>query len=766
MKLDRKILKTFEAHGVEFMGQRGDQMYGYDPFSGKENKFYVNMRNGLWDSKSTGLSGNLSKFLELTAQEYRKQIRSKHARKLAANRQLPVEAFKGWELGWDGEAFTFPVRDYNGVVRDIRSYDLNRKLMRSTAGCQVGLLGAHRLKTHGSEAVYLCEGEWDAIALQWMLRRLNEPGVVVGVPGAGTFKPEWVQWLQGRQVHTLYDYDNAGRKGEELVLERLKGHVRKLTFVHWPDEVPLGFDTRDWIVYGAITRDTAPECWEKLKRRFHEKPKWQNPETPKVVTVVTKSGRIRIKKKKSPPSKRWVNPPSLEQVHSVFNRWFFLRNTEVIDVMLATVLSQRIGGSPVWMFLVGPPGSAKTAIITSLEEVDIAYSTSTLTAPSLISGANFQGMGDPSLIPKLQDKVLVVKDFTAILSQPDREQKEIFGILRDAYDGRCSKSFGNGVIRKYESRFTVLAATTPRIYDLAEQHQSLGERFLKFMVGDNLHHLSEDAIIRRAIENADRESTMREELQDVVKNYLERTCDGRYIPKLPDSILHKIISLAKFGARLRGSVSRDNYNNDIMRSRPTAEVGTRLGQQLAKLSRGLAMVYGKKEVTESEYKLIKKVMLDTISQRNEDVLRTMIIAMGGAKVLAPISIRDLAHKTHYPYATIQRLIQDLIALQIVKRIGAGVQSTWTLSEYVRKEVQEADLYNDEDFVSRPLGRIRLLRKKKKKRITLNGVPIPARAVVFTARQPRSAAPLTPPATPSEEETEKEPETSHGQDVNR
>ncbi len=736
---DKRFLKVFEAHGVEFTGERGNQIFGFDPFSGKENKFYVNTDNGLWDSKSTGLSGNVSKFLELRAKEYQKDIRGKILRKLAANRQLPNDAFKGYELGWDGEAFTFPVRDFDGHVQDIRKFNLRTKFMMSTSGCHVQLFGAHRLKQQPNDPVYLCEGEWDTIALRWLLKLLNEPGVVVGVPGANTFKSEWVQWFAGRNVHTLYDNDTAGSLGEKQILEKLKTSVRRLTFVHWPDEVPQGFDTRDWVIYGAIQRETAPECWEKLKRRFHETPK--SMEQVKTEAKVS-HGKITIRRRKETTAKVWKTAPTLDQVHAVFNKWFFLRNTDAIDVMLATVLSQQIDGSPVWMFLVGPPGSAKTAIISSLEEVDQTHATSTLTAPSLISGANFAGVGDPSLIPKLQGKVLVVKDFTSILSLPDREQKEIFGILRDAYDGRCSKSFGNGVVRKYESRFTVLAASTPRIYDLAEQHQSLGERFLKFMVGDNLHHMSENDIIRRAIENSDRETTMRHELQGVVKAYLEKTCAGRTVPSLPDQWLSKIVSLAKFGARLRGSVSRDTYNNEIMRSRPTAEVGTRLGQQLAKLSRGIAMVYGRSEVTEVEYHLIKKVMLDTISQRNEDVLRTMIHAMGGAKVLAPISMRELAVKTHYPFATIQRLMQDLIALQIVKRVGAGVASTWTLSEYVRKEVEEAELYTDEDMTTHPVGRIRLLRKVKKKRATKSDAPV-ATDGAAPGKTPGAAPPVRP-----------------------
>jgi MoxR-like ATPase len=738
----KDLLKIFEAHGVEFTGTRGIQTYGFDPFSGKDDKFYLNTKNGLWDSKSAGLSGNISKFLELRAEMYTQDLKGSFVRKLAENRQLRRSAFEGVTMGWNGSEFTFPVRDYDGNVQDIRRYNVKSKMMMSTSGCRVGLFGAERLKLQPNDPVYLCEGEWDCLALRWLLKEVGEDGVVVAVPGAGTFKDEWVQWLRGRTVHTLYDLDPPGRKGEEKITEKLQGQVRRLTFVHWPDEVPVGFDTRDWIVYGTTIRDTPDICWERLQRRFYPKPKWAT-EQKEPVRVVSKSGKITIRKPKQEISKKWKVPPTLEQVHEVFNKWLFLKTPEVIDVMMATVLSQRIDGSPVWMFLVGPPGSAKTAIVSALQEVEMTYATSTLTAPSLISGANFAGAGDPSLIPKLNHKVLVVKDFTSILSLPDREQKEIFGILRDAYDGRCGKSFGNGVERHYESRFTVLAATTPRIYDLAEQHAALGERFLKFLVGDNLHHESENEIIRKAIENADRETAMRQELQDVVKAFLERTCADRKPPTMPSAILTKIVSLAKFGARMRGSVSRDFYRNDIVMSRPMAEVGTRLGQQLAKLARGMAMVYGRPEVTEVEYHMIKKVMLDTISQRNEDVLRTMINAMGGADKLAPISMRELAARTRYPFATIQRLMQDLIALQIIKKIGSGSVSSWTLSDYVKKEVQDSQLYNQSDMEHKPVGVIKLKKRIVKPSPRKIRIPVGSIKVASTGSKLTITNPVTP-----------------------
>jgi hypothetical protein len=206
---------------------------------------------------------------------------------------------------------------------------------------------------------------------------------------------------------------------------------------------------------------------------------------------------------------------------------------------------------------------------------------------------------------------------------------------------------------------------------------------------------------------------MRDEMCDVVTAFCERTMARVPIPTLPAAIMTKIVALAKFGARMRGSVSRDFYHKDIMMSRPMAEVGTRLGQQLAKLAKGMAMVFGKPAVTNVEYSLVKKVMLDTISQRNEDVLRAMISAMGGTAVLTPMSMRELAAKTHYPFATIQRLMQDLAALQIIKRQGAGLGTTWTLSDYVHKEIIDAQLYTREELLRPTIGKIRLLAKRVK-----------------------------------------------------
>lgn len=699
-------LRIFETHGVEFAGARGDEFYGVCPFTGKEDKFYVNSKTWLWDSKTAGMSGNISKFLQEVSDEYKTNLTDGLRQQLSHHRKLPTSVFGTWDVGWNGSHITIPIRDIDGRYVDIRMYDLKKRQMRSTAGCHVGLLGAHALKTRLTEPVYVCEGEWDAMALAWLLKKNDADGIVVGVPGAGIFKKEWIKWFASRRVHALYDHDEPGRKGEQMLSTRLNSVVKALAFAHWPEELPTGFDVRDWIIHG-IRRRALSGCLIKLQKLFHQKPRRAGN------THTTQSGKIiRLIGKSAVVHERPDAIPTLDDVHRIYQKWLHLPNTDAVDVMLATALSQRMDGPPVWLFLVGPPGGAKTITMAGLSAYDQSYSTSSLTAHALISGANWQGQADPSLIPRLDGKILVIKDFTTVLNLRDDEKEQIFGILRDAYDGTCGKIFGNGVERTYKSRFTIIAAVTPKIYELGSRHAALGERFLKFRMGDNLDHHEEDKIISRAIDNVDQDQQMKDELTGVASPFLQFGFENLESPDLDSKLHQRIIKLAQFGARLRGNVSRDTYNGEMMTGRPFAEVGSRLGIQLAKLARALAIIRSKSTVGASEYALVKKVMLDTISQRSEDVVRVLYqrdMSKNGHRT--SLTAAEIAEHTRYPMTTVRRLMDDLNLLNVIQRNGAsgsGFKHTWTLSAYVTKTIKESGVYEDPTSMPRRI----IIRQKR------------------------------------------------------
>lgn len=682
--LDReKVLPAFSLWGFKQQGSQGVQAYGECPFCGKPKKFYVNTKSGLWDCKVCFAKGNYLQFLGLIAKKNEKQLSNSSIKALRKERGLPYEAFQNFGIGISGSTYTIPVYSENGNVQDLRRFKLGSK-MRASIGCEIGLWGLNRLsKMQDSSApIFLCEGEWDGIAMSWLLKTLQKPGVVVAVPGAGIFKNDWVRYFNKRVVYVCYDNDDAGRQGEIIVHDRLKDTARVLNYLHWPTIKPDGYDIRDIVSLKAFKGKKPKKTWKVLNSFFVPTPrKYEDVHRNKNIVVSGEEVIAEIK---------------LEQVFEVFKKWLYLKNTDGIEIMLSTVVANKIQGDPIWMFLVAPPGSAKTELIQSLNDCQVVHAVSSLTPHSLISGSPHTGGKDPSLISTIKDKVLSIKDFTTIMQMRDSERDEIFGILRDAYDGTCSKTFGNGITRSYKSKFGIIAGVTPVIYHLDAQSQSLGERFLKFSIEANLKHEKESAIIDTAIGNINQETAMRSELCDIVRKFIEWTyykmadLPTDKLPTLPQEIKEDIVALVKFGARMRGTVSRDKYRTEMINARPSSEIGSRLGKQLAKLTQAIAIVNGRNTVDFHDYDLVKKCMMDTISQKIEDVVRCLHEECPTQD--DSINTKAVSVKTKYPQSTVVRTLQDLTMLELVRRVGGANKAEWTLTKYSRSLIKKANIY--------------------------------------------------------------------------
>lgn len=679
--------KGFIVHGVRFRGERTNQLFGECPFCGGSDKFHCNKDSLLWDCKKCGKRGNFQIFLEEICKQNVEDLDEEFLNRLASERKLPPEAFRNIELGRAGMSYTFPIRDAANKITDLRIYKFGSKV-RGTATCSTGLWNLQTLrKSPENWPVYICEGEWDGIAFRWLLKFLRQVGVVVAVPGANVFKREWIHHFENRHVIVLYDNDEAGEQGEQIIKERIGGTAKSIKYLHWSQKLPPGYDIRDLIATEAVKHKKPRKTFKIIKMMLKDD--------------LRKAPALKALEQKSEEPQDIPEKKNREDVFNAFKKYLFLRNYEPIDVMLAVAVSNKIEGDPLWMFLVSPPGGSKTEILSALNLSPDVYTASSLTPHSLISGATFTGSADPSLIPKLNGKILSIKDFTSILSKRDQEKDEIFGILRDAFDGSCSKIFGNGVRRAYNSRFTIIAAVTPKIYEVGQEHQSLGERFLKYSIGNNLLHVSEEEIILRAINNLNKETKMREEIAQTVRGFLYhifKDFDPEKIPMLPGGIKIQIAALAQFAARMRGTVSRERYRPDMVMSKPFAEVGSRLGKQFAKAAHSLAIVRGKQMVSQDEYAVVRKIALDTISQRNEEIIR--VLYKEAPKRGGSIRTRELSSLTKYPHATISRLMADMQMLEVVTRVGRANKYEWRLSDYMLDQITKAGLYRSDAELNR------------------------------------------------------------------
>lgn len=681
-------LRIFTAHHVIIRKGNSKQVNGDCPFCGKPGHFYINPENRLWDCKVCGARGNAGTFLYKMHRQYMEYLEEpEHDHlyaKLSADRRLPIVAFKAWNVGYDpiGECYTIPVYDGTESLCDIKRYRIGQKTL-STPGTSSGLF--NRLHMINAKTVYLCEGEWDGMAMDWLLK-INKikDACAVAVSGAQTFKNGWIPWFQGKEVYCMYDHDGAGEKGQLTVREKLTGVASTLKYIQWPDNFPTGFDVRDWIKYGIRVKKPH-SCYINLIQMLSKDPKlpaYKDPQHPTTDEVKKEQERL-------PLNPNMTN----EELYATYKKWLYMPDTMVLDLMFGTVFANRLEGDPVWLFFVAPPAGSKSELLMSLSWAEECYPLTSLTPHALVSGTQWGPGKDPSLLPQLDRKVLVLKDFTTILSMNYAARDEIFGILRDIYDGRTEKSFGNGLKREYKVKFGILAGVTPVIETFSTMNQSLGERFLRYRLPLDTKR-SEEQKILKAIKNVNNELKMRAELCQAAASIIARkNPEHDVMPEFTERYLPKVVALAQLAAWLRGVVDRDKFTQQVL-YKPSSEVGTRMAKQLVKLAMGVGIFRGTRLLESYEYNCIKHVAIDSCPQRAVMILSALYQAEKQEN-LAMLKTKEIVDRTFLPQATVLRMMEDLNLLRLVQRVEVNGNFHWRLTKDVKALATKCGAFSGE-----------------------------------------------------------------------
>ena len=389
---------------------------------------------------------------------------------------------------------------------------------------------------------------------------------------------------------------------------------------------------------------------------------------------------------KSPP------PPgtALQRLKSLLALRLHGLDKDVLDVVVGTILASSLQGDPVWLFLIGPPGDGKSEILRSFSGHELIYALSSLSPNALISGYEGDTGEDPSLLPRLNEKVLVIKDFTTILDLPNDARTQILGALRDAYDGEAAKAFGSVGTRRYGSRFGLIAGVTPAIDDFWSISAQLGERFLKLRLkgGDRMDK------VRRAMENVDTEDPIREEIRKASHAVLDQSTPKPSVDEIASS---RIAALAEFVALARSPVNRDG--SGVVKGMPVPEIGTRVAKALKKLAMGIGMAHGAERVGENEMRIITRVGVDSVPLLRVNLLRTLW-AMGNN----PLSGTAIASALSLPTGTATRHLEDLHILEVVDRSGnpnSGYR--WRLADGFRQIIEQAGVFLDDEEENREGG---------------------------------------------------------------
>lgn len=338
----------------------------------------------------------------------------------------------------------------------------------------------------------------------------------------------------------------------------------------------------------------------------------------------------------------------------IMSKWLHIEDSSQIKIIIAAAVAAFFPGDPVWMFIVGPSGSTKTEILRSMTNSEYIYTLDNLTAKSLVTG--FRGTGkdrsqDYDLLPKLDGKLLIIKDLSPLLEQGSQKDKEsVFTILRSVYDGYYEAYFGSGFKEKksYKATFGFISGVTEVIDYYTKIHSLLGERFLKVRTC-----YDRKAAMKAAFNNSGREVEMRKEISDVMRITLDfyRSL-GASKPRLSDVTGNRINSLADCVAILRSPVPRD-YKHEVSYLL-RAEVATRLGKQLLRLAESLFRIGC------WDYNYLLRVARDTVIPERLKVVNCL--REGNKK-----SITDISSETEQPRNIVKYACEDLWIMKVLER---------------------------------------------------------------------------------------------------
>lgn len=355
-----------------------------------------------------------------------------------------------------------------------------------------------------------------------------------------------------------------------------------------------------------------------------------------------------------------IHPPvTRQQLHDLWRKHFSLDESglEALDIILAAALDRSLGGDPIWLYVVGPPSSLKTEILRSLSDWEV-MTLSNLTSKTLLSGFK----GDVDLLPQLDGKVLVIKDFTTIIQKQRDERREICAQLRDAYDGYYEKGFGTARKKSARARFGLIAAVTGVIDRTWSIDQIMGERFLKVRLRTDPESAAE-----QAWKNVGYEKEIRKEMRTAIAGFLHNLeVAPEEEVKFADSQVGEVMDLSSTLALCRTPIMRDHMKGELT-DVPEPEIPARLVKQLKKLTAGLAVVRGRRQVEDSDLAATARVVADTIPPKR----RLALDALADGKAHG---LKEVSERTRLPDTTTRYLLDDLWFLGIVTKSGESCYS--------------------------------------------------------------------------------------------
>lgn len=696
------------------------------PFCGREDKFYCNIEDGLWDCKICTEKGNLITFMRKLWEEGDKRTTDYNS--LAADRGLLFpDTLMRWGVIRSPLTNEWIVPGYNADRKLVQLYRYTkdpvtgRMFLRPTPEAGHGMFLPDDYNPSVKE-VHIMEGLWDGM-VAWETFRAAAPidkgrfevtgrhtssilanAGLVAVPSCNVLPQSWVSAFAGKGVTLYYDNDHlkvykngdgiekttppAGYEGMKRFVKTTAESVERtpswVRYLHWGDggftkDLPDRYDIRDLLTEGKDLRGRLrilPSLFDRVKAIPSE---WV-------------AGR----------SRSTVRGGGLELECVPCSQWSVLRNEwrkamkwsdgldYALSVMLAAVASTKVVGDQLWVKVLGPPACGKSTLCEALS-VAKKYVLAKSTIRGFHSGfqSDREGVQDNSLVALVKDKTLVTKDGDTLLQSPNLGQ--ILAEARDLYDSVSRTHYRNKMSKSYEGvRMTWILCGTSSLHYLDQSE--LGERFLDCSIIDTIDEDEEDVTAMRKARQVAREMALmsdgRADTREGEEMVAAKQLTGGYVNYLrenaadlfaamdcSDAYLAECQRLGKYVAFMRAKPSK------VQDDRAEREMCYRLTSQMVRLAYCLAVVLNRPMVDEVVMARVRKVARDTTRGRSVDICRVLAAAGREGETAFHISkVNGRTEASERNRLVFLRKIKAVESFEHREKPGMNPRLRWRLTE--------------------------------------------------------------------------------------
>jgi len=352
---------------------------------------------------------------------------------------------------------------------------------------------------------------------------------------------------------------------------------------------------------------------------------------------------------------------TIDDVHKLFTEYFGNDyDMQTADATMAVAAANKLDGDPPWLMLISGSGNAKTETVNSISNVERTIAVSTLASEAALLSLTKKGKGKTAttatggLLRELGDAgILIIKDFTSIVSGDRKARQQILAALREIHDGKWNRRVGadGGQAVSWAGRIICICACTTAWDSAYAVTAQMGPRFVTIRSSARVGRTNAG---KRAIRNAGKENSIRERISQAVAILItDAKLDNI---ELSEGEQDDLVAAADVVTLARTGVEIDFQGNVIDSHEP--EMPTRFAKQLALIFRGaLAIGIDRK----AALILALRCARDSIPPIRLSVLRDL-----ADNDVNDCRVIDIAKRLRKPWTTIRRTLDALYVLDMVE----------------------------------------------------------------------------------------------------